>query len=116
MSVVPPPYPVEDLIAIPLALAALILWLAVSVERRFHRWPWVTVGLLLLISLQGVEHVWPPLVALARMVQRLLDALGLLGMLALILVPTSVVLGYPAWRHRLQRRRHPLKRSDDDRG
>lgn len=104
MSVVPPPYPVEDLIVIPLALAAVILWLAVSIERRFHRWPWVSAGVLLLISLLGVEQVWPLLVALARMVQRLLEGLGLLGLLALILLSVATALGYSALRAWLQRR------------
>ena len=113
MSIIPLPTPVDDLIAIPLALAALILWLAVSVERRFHRWPWVTVGLMLLVSLLGVEQVWPLLAALASMVQRLLDALGPFGVLALLLALATLTWGLSAVRRRLQRRRRRRSPSDD---
>ena len=103
MTVVPPPSPIYDLIAIELALAVLILWLAITFERRFHRLPIITGAVLLLITFLGLEQVWRPLAALARMLHALLEHIGLLGLLALILLPLSLVLAYPTLRRWLRR-------------
>jgi hypothetical protein len=105
MTVVPPPSPIDDLIAIELALAVLILWLAIAFERRFHRWPLITgaVLLLILILVLGPEHLWRPLAAVARMLHGLLEHLGLFGLLALIVLPLCLVLAYPTLRRWLRR-------------
>ncbi|MBK5938240.1 hypothetical protein [Halochromatium roseum] len=104
MSIVPPPSPVEDLIAIQLALAALIVWLVVSIERRFHRWPLITAASLLLILLVWPQPLWRALWTLAWRLQALLEDLGLLGLLALILLSVAAALGDSALRAWLQRR------------
>ena len=114
MTVLPPPSPIDYLIAPVLALAALLLWLAISVERHFHRWPFVTAGILLLILTFGHEHAWRPLAVMARMLHALLEGLGLRGVLALILVFIALGLGYPTVRRWQQRGRRRRKPSDEE--
>ncbi|MEA3643334.1 MAG: hypothetical protein VBE63_25860 [Lamprobacter sp.] len=70
------PSSVYEVIAITLALVALILWLAVSAERRYHRLPLVTASVLVLSLMWGHEQVWAVLWALALRIQGLLSALA----------------------------------------
>ena len=105
MTGMPTAASIHEVIAIALALAALLLWLAVVIERRVHRWPWVTAGGLLLSLLIWPEPLWRALWSLAWRLQALLEGLGLLGVLALILLTLAAALGYSALRAWLQRRR-----------